>query len=509
MKKRIVALLLALVMVLGLVACGQKAPGASPEAAPEATPEAAPEKENEPAKQEDPVKLRLVMYGDLTPRREEYMKGEFHDKVLEDLNIDLTVEFQSWGDKAVTQNMLQAGESFALNYTPAWEASWMTDGLLAEIPMEKIEELCPDYLAMREGNSFQLASYNGSIYLVPVGCKAYAGGQQFLTIRNDILKEVGYNAADITTVDQLLEVYEAVHQKYPNMRVSGDLGIYYRMMGTSFTGELATPLSDYFYVNELEDGDKIYSYFESELFEKQSKFAAMLLEKGYALDDLFTDPGKATADWNNGNAFAKYGAPGHIVETSFKATIPEAEIGRIKISDAPYTMENNYDWGFALSANEAPNLDHWLRLFNWMYKDKETYDFLIYGVEGKDFEYNEDGTINKLVTDLFWEDWFLMANCYMTYDPAVPEENIAIYEATDKDAIISKIAGFRFDNANVSAEMDLLKAVYDEFMLPLALGYVDYDENIDDCVAKLKDAGLDVVMAEYQRQYSEWYAANK
>ena len=43
----------------------------------------------------------------------------------------------------------------------------------------------------------------------------------------------------------------------------------------------------------------------------------------------------------------------------------------------------------------------------------------------------------------------------------------------------------------------------------MALGYVDYDENIDDCVAKLKDAGLDVVMAEYQRQYSEWYAANK
>ena len=56
--KKLIAMLLALVMVVGLVACSQKAPEAAPEAAPEVlpAPEAAPETEpaTEPAPEEEP-----------------------------------------------------------------------------------------------------------------------------------------------------------------------------------------------------------------------------------------------------------------------------------------------------------------------------------------------------------------------------------------------------------------------------------------------------------------------
>lgn len=38
------------------------------------------------------VDLRFVFYGDMTTRREEFFKNEFHDKVLEDLGINMTVE---------------------------------------------------------------------------------------------------------------------------------------------------------------------------------------------------------------------------------------------------------------------------------------------------------------------------------------------------------------------------------------------------------------------------------
>ena len=43
--KKIIALLLAVIMVLGLVACGAKQEAAAPEATPEAAPEAAPAKD--------------------------------------------------------------------------------------------------------------------------------------------------------------------------------------------------------------------------------------------------------------------------------------------------------------------------------------------------------------------------------------------------------------------------------------------------------------------------------
>ena len=56
-------------------------------------------------KEEMPVALRLVMFGDLSPRREEYFKTDFHDAVLRDLNIDLTVEFLPWSSKDVLQTI--------------------------------------------------------------------------------------------------------------------------------------------------------------------------------------------------------------------------------------------------------------------------------------------------------------------------------------------------------------------------------------------------------------------
>lgn len=507
--KKIIALVLALILALSMVACN-KTPAGS-ETKPQENQGTNKPAETKPVetKPAEPVSLRLVMFDDVTPRREEYLKNEFHDKVLEELNIDLSVEFLPWSGKDTLQTMLIAGEKIAFNNTPAF-TDFAQRGLCAEIPMELIEATCPDLLAMREEKGFDSATVDGKIYYIPFGNKSMAGSNRFFTVRNDILKKLGINAAEITTTEQLLEVFEAVHQAYPNMRVVVADSAMGRMLGDTLTGELVSHIDNNFvvYANEYEDNDKLYSWYESENFKKTAQFNALLVEKGYSLGDYFTDPDKANADWNAGNCFAKTGVAGHVVETGFKATIPEAEITRIRIGDAPLVTGRDFDWGMSVSTADAENTEHWLRLFNWMYKDQETFNFLVYGVEGKDFEYNADGTINKLVTDAFWQDWFMMANCYTIYDPSIPQENIDLYNSTDKGAITSKLTGFSFDSSYVSNEVALVKAVISEYLAPIHKGLVDYDANIENALKQLKDAGLDTLVAEYQRQYSEWYAAN-
>jgi len=54
-----------------------------------------------------------------------------------------------------------------------------------------------------------------------------------------------------------------------------------------------------------------------------------------------------------------------------------------------------------------------------------------------------------------------------------------------------------------------MTAVWTELIEPMTLGILDYDENYDKMIQQLKKAGLDKYMEEYQRQYSEWYAANR
>lgn len=110
--------------------------------------------------------------------------------------------------------------------------------------------------------------------------------------------------------------------------------------------------------------------------------------------------------------------------------------------------------------SDADHVDRWLQLFNWMYKDQETYDFCVYGVEGKDYERDADGGINRLVSDAFMEDWFMMATCYQTFPKEISEENIEMYKKSDDSAILSKSAGFLFESSAVSTEVSLVQAAW-------------------------------------------------
>lgn len=505
--KRVVTMLLSLVLVLSMLAgcANTNAPAESEGVKEETAAVTENEKEEEQEEEKEVVSLRLVMYGDTTPRREEYLKNEFHDAVLEELKIDLSVEFLPWGSTDVVQTMLAAGEAFALEHRMD-QADYAQKGYLAEITMDQIEENCPNYLRMRENNGFECVKFEGKIYILPIGCKANAGRSQMITVREDIMDELGYKTEDITTTEELLELFAAVKEAYPDMRVMMDNRSMYRLIGTELVDMRVSAIKEYAYVDDLAEDDKVYSFYESQLFEDSSKFNAQLVEAGYIIPDEFIDSSKKLADWSAGNCFARTGVPGEIIERNFVSAIPDAKIGRITIGDFPYTMTLDYDWGFSISASEAENTERWLELFDWMYKDQETYDFCVYGVEGKDWERAEDGTIKKLVTDSFWDDWFLQANCYQSYSSEIDPKKIEIYENTDKEAILSKSAGFTLDTSMISAEIAMLDAAKTEYMDPIQLGYVDYDENYEAALQKMKEAGLDTVMAEYQRQFSEWYA---
>lgn len=504
--KKLLAFLLAAGMTLGLLTgCGGNGTESS---SPETSKPASTAESQEPSQEaQEKVSLRLVLYGDMTPRREEFFKNEFHDAILNDLNIDLTMEILPWGSGDVVKNMLASGEAFALNHWLGAD-NLESKNYLAEIPEDLIQKYMPEYLEMRGKNGFECAKFNGKIMLIPFGCKAYGGQYQFYTVRKDILDKVGYKAEDITTTDKLLEVFEAVHQAYPDMRVAMNENVSFKTVGYALTGILATTVDSagFIYVNEKEEGDRVYSFYESDIFKSSCEWNRNLLEKGYIIGDSLTDPGKYTADWTAGNGFAKGGAPAEIVETGFISKIPGAEITRIRIADAPYVIKDNYDWGIAISASDAEHIDRWLQLFNWMYKDQETYDFCVYGVEGKDYEWDADGRINRLVTDVFMEDWFMMADCYQVFPKEISEENIKMYEESDASAILSKAAGFLFDSSAVSTEISLVQAAWSEYMVPVRNGYVDYEENYPNAIQKMKEAGLDTVVAEYQKQFSEWYA---
>lgn len=463
------------------------------------------------AAEETAPEMRLIFYGDMSSRREEFFKNEFHDAVMEDLNIDLTVEFLPWGSDTNISTMLASGEKFAIEYI-VQNFDWHTKGYLAEIDESLLEEYLPNLIEMRgENNGFECVKYDGKVYAIPFGNKPYAGSMQYFDVRGDILDELGYKKEEITTLEKLEEVFAAVKEAYPDMRIMMNPEfVIYALWDCCGEGTRSTNEGmDFVYINEEEEADTVYSYYESEAFKNLCEITSRWVELGYLDKDLITNPSQGDADWTAANAFARNGMPGCLISSSLKTADPDAYETMVKIGDQVDLKTKDYDWGIAISASDAENVENWLKLFNWMNMDQEHFNFCVYGVEGKDWEYNEDGTITKLVSDSFIDSWFMEAIPYNVYDSSFSEEVIYEYEHFDDDSVYSKLTGFSFNTTPVATETAMLTSIYDEYLYPMTLGFLDYEENIDSVIESMKAAGLDAYVAEYQKQFSEFRAAQQ
>jgi putative aldouronate transport system substrate-binding protein len=455
-----------------------------------------------------PADLRLIFYGDMTPRREEFFKKDFHDRILEELNINLTVEAMSWGSDRNIATMLATGEKFAVyNIVSAFD--WPSKGYLAEIDEALVREKLPDLIRVRgPNNGFECVKYNGKIYAIPFGNKPYAGTQQTFTVRNDLLRSVGLDADNITTYDQLVSAMAAIRTKYPNLRMIRGSGFLSTALVPAISDQLYFNQGTYFvYVNELEPGAKVYSFFESDIFKKAAATAVEWVRLGYIQMDELAYPTQGEADWNAGNCFMMYGVAGALIdEANLRAVNPDIDLKLVKLGNKPLIKVNDYDWGLSISAADEANVPQWLDLFNWIYKNQENYDFCVYGVEGKDWERSADGTIRKIVNDAFFDSWFLQAMPYVSFDPSIPRANIEQYVNYDNGSILSKRSGFTFDATPISSELATMTAVWTEMLRPMTFGLLDFEGNYAEAIRKLKAAGLDKYVAEYQRQFSAWFA---
>ena len=146
----------------------------------------------------------------------------------------------------------------------------------------------------------------------------------------------------------------------------------------------------------------------------------------------------------------------------------------------------------------APNPVDAIRFVNWIYSSADHYNMAIYGVKDKDYKVT-DGRVERLVTDEFFYEWMFRNRNYQMFAKTVSDEYIASYKDWDKNAIVSKSFGFRFDNTPVKeVEAKLIEAV--KVFVPLLTGFVDPAVEYEKGVKALKDAGIDQYVAEVQRQ---------
>lgn len=197
--KRIFALLLALVMVLSLTACGG---GAEKPAADSKQPAA---EGNKPAAEgkEEAGKITILYPGEETPRFKEFLENEFAAKVKEDIGLEIEMIWLPW-DQYWTQKeiMLSAQDEIDLYWDGLADLSTFVNKHQARPLDDLIQTYGQDMLKVIPMSWLEGGKMNGEIFGIPSAYGPSSAQFQLVCVRQDLLEGVGMT--EIKTAEDLV-----------------------------------------------------------------------------------------------------------------------------------------------------------------------------------------------------------------------------------------------------------------------------------------------------------------
>ena len=258
------------------------------------------------------------------------------------------------------------------------------------------------------------------------------------------------------------------------------------------------------------DSSEVWSYYESDEYRQSAEIAKRWYDMGMIPTYILSNGSQADAEFYNANALFTIGASYRVFEYQdiVNKVNPNVVFKNYYLGDKtqkPLMSRGAYSTAFAVSANvEGEELVGYVKLINLFQSSQEWVDFILYGVEGKDYNWAEDGTMEMINTDVLVDTWLPDNINFKRYPAWVTDEQKDTYENWNEGCIPQKDIGFAFDLTPVSTEYAQLQAVEQEYFNPITAGIISYEDNIDEAIKRLKDAGIDAFVAEYQRQFDEF-----
>ncbi len=502
MKKKVLSLLLASVMAVSIVGCGGNDQPASNDANNDASNDA---NASSGETKVEAGKVTMLYPGEETPRFKEFLENEFAEKVKADIGLELEVIWLPW-DQYWTQKeiMLAANETVDLYWDGLPDLATIVNRSYAQPLDDLINTYCQDMLERIPLDRFVAAKVDGQIYGIPSAVGPSSCQLQQVCVRQDLLEAVGMNT--IETADDLLQFATKVKEQFPEMR--GPADPIFKPLTRAFQDEQLTWVSG----NEIavlgEESQKVYSYYETETFQKVAKFNENMYAQGLYTDELTTKYGERDARMQQGLYIwieGSFGKDNEIIST-VQTNAPEAKLKTY----LPQPEADKYMWTVSgeglFVPYSAENPEGAMMFLNWLYGSEENHVFAVYGVEGKDYNMVGD-RIERITTEDFFYEWMFRHQDYTKFGVDVSEEYIDSYRTWDEGAKTSSALGFVFNNENVVEIETAITEVIQNDMSVIRNGFVNFEENYPAAVQRLKEAGIDEYIAEVQRQYDEFIAS--
>ena len=151
-----------------------------------------------------------------------------------------------------------------------------------------------------------------------------------------------------------------------------------------------------------------------------------------------------------------------------------------------------------------------LKLIQEVFTNKDLYNTLIYGIEGKDYDWADESHI-KQREGCYQANGWAVGNQFLAYP--IVGQSADVWEETrqiNENAYRSPIMEFSFDKSSVEAELTNLSAIRSEYNNILGWGLAaDPETFLRERDEKLKAAGEDKVIAEINAQLAAFIESRK
>lgn len=501
MKKRILAAMLTLSMVVSMTACGNSEAGGSKDSA----------KNN--GNGDEPYTVTMVLNGSTQPD-EERIEQKINEILEPELNANIDIVVLPWASASQQlQLMLSGDEKIDVFYTQATNAvQYMNAGQIVDMS-ELIDKYGTNIKQIYGEDIAKINQVEGFVYGVPNQIER--GSIPAIFMRKDLVEKYNIDTTQIKEPKDLESVFETVKAGEPDMTMLYSSSESDAPLTRLFRGDT---LSDNNYLGVLMDqtnSTKLENFFATDWFKDTTTMLHNWYQKGY----ISQDAGTNTENWRTvckaGNLFSLFFSyhPGTPVEFE-SSTGYDFEI--VPFYNEPIINSSSYNGVTFSIAQNSENPEKTMEVLDYIYGSSEIMNLLNWGEQDKDYviEDADNGIINfpeGITSDnagynlnLGWE----LPNQFIAYkwtgsDPQLWEK----MEEFNGSAKSSKAVGFLFDSSNCSSEIAALSNIVKQYSGALYSGSGDPDELIPELLEALDDAGINEVIQAKQEQLDAFLAA--
>jgi putative aldouronate transport system substrate-binding protein len=386
-----------------------------------------------------------------------------------------------------------------------------------------LEKYAPELLKTVNGiipNYLEGTRVNGKIYGVAGFFSKVTNYYYF--VREDLLKKHSLSIDGIKNLDDLEAFLKKIKAAEPNMAAlsagSSDADILQMANGGYYNVGDSVVLDNVGDTSRLgavffTSPRKVVNLYKTPEYRKKLEWARRLYQAGLVYKDAAINTEMAE-ELVKANKVASWITGSELGAESAKSAITGYPIKALKLQSGLITTTamRRFVWGIPSFSKEAEAA---IKFLNLMYTDARITDLLNWGIEGRDYVQNPDGTIGypegiTAQTVPYHSSDFIWGNQFITKiwegnPPNLGEMRIK----ENREALPSVLMGFSYDPTPVQNELSSITNVIAQYRPSLESGTADPAVELPRFLKALDDAGADKIIAEIQRQLDVWWATKE